>query len=69
MQVLLLLLPCQVTRKAWAGKYQLIYITPELATSNITGLQQLHSTSRIGLIAIDEAHCVSEWGHGRCNSC
>jgi hypothetical protein len=51
----------QVKRKAWAGEYQLLYITPELATNNTAALQQLHATHRIGLIAIDEAHCVSEW--------
>ncbi|WIA16435.1 hypothetical protein OEZ85_013122 [Tetradesmus obliquus] len=53
----------EVKRKAWAGEYQLLYITPELATGNTAALQQLHATRRIGLIAIDEAHCVSEWGH------
>jgi hypothetical protein len=51
----------QVKRKAWAGEYQMLYITPELATNNTAALQQLHATRRIGLIAIDEAHCVSEW--------
>eukprot|EP00882_Tetradesmus_deserticola_P033692 GHRQ01038510.1.p3 GENE.GHRQ01038510.1~~GHRQ01038510.1.p3 ORF type:complete len:125 (+),score=36.14 GHRQ01038510.1:1606-1980(+) len=51
----------EVKRKAWAGEYQLLYITPELATNNTAALQQLHATRRIGLIAIDEAHCVSEW--------
>lgn len=58
-----ILLCVQVKRKAWAGEYQLIYITPELATNNTSSLQQLHTTHCIGLIAIDEAHCVSEWGH------
>jgi superfamily II DNA helicase RecQ len=51
----------QVKRKAWAGEYQMLYITPELATNNTAALQQLHATRGIGLIAIDEAHCVSEW--------
>jgi superfamily II DNA helicase RecQ len=55
------MLPKQVKRKAWAGEYQMLYITPELATNNTAALQHLHATRRIGLIAIDEAHCVSEW--------
>lgn len=44
---------------------KLLYITPELAaTEGFKGtLQLLYSTRRLSRIAVDEAHCVSEWGH------
>ena len=48
---------------AWAGQYLFIYITPELATNSTSQLQQLQRSKGLALIAIDEAHCVSEWGH------
>ncbi|MEY2983576.1 MAG: hypothetical protein RLZZ568_193 [Cyanobacteriota bacterium] len=48
-----------------SGEIQLLYVSPErLLTS--TFLDWLHTLDRqIGLaaLAIDEAHCVSEWGH------
>ena len=48
---------------AMAGKYELTYMTPELALKSIDALSTLHRTTGIGMVAIDEAHCISEWGH------
>ncbi|PIN22205.1 ATP-dependent DNA helicase [Handroanthus impetiginosus] len=44
---------------------RLLYVTPELiATSAFTvKLKKIHSRGLLNLIAIDEAHCVSTWGH------
>jgi ATP-dependent DNA helicase RecQ len=44
-----------------AGNLDLLYVAPERLIQERT-LQRL-STVKVGLIAIDEAHCVSQWGH------
>jgi ATP-dependent DNA helicase RecQ len=44
-----------------AGELDLLYVAPERAT--LDGFRQLVDCERLALIAIDEAHCVSEWGH------
>jgi superfamily II DNA helicase RecQ len=44
---------------------QLLYVTPELIkTDKFRGvLHKLYESKRLLQIAIDEAHCVSTWGH------
>lgn len=44
-----------------AGDLDLLYVAPERASGE--GFRSLLRSARIALFAIDEAHCVSEWGH------
>jgi len=47
------------------GELDLLYVAPErlLMPGFLTLLDQVQETSAIALFAIDEAHCVSQWGH------
>jgi len=44
-----------------AGELDLLYVAPERASQ--PHFRELLSKARVNLFAIDEAHCVSEWGH------
>uniref|UniRef100_A0A6Q2YNT5 DNA 3'-5' helicase n=1 Tax=Esox lucius TaxID=8010 RepID=A0A6Q2YNT5_ESOLU len=45
------------------GQYRVAYMTPEYCSGNVSLLVQLNQSIGISLIAVDEAHCISEWGH------
>ena len=51
----------EVERGAQAGAVRLLYVAPERVS--MPGFRRFLGTLDLRMIAIDEAHCISEWGH------
>ncbi|RYP24787.1 hypothetical protein DL765_000333 [Monosporascus sp. GIB2] len=46
--------------------FQLLYVTPEMVNKSkafLNGLSTLYRKKKLARLVIDEAHCVSQWGH------
>jgi ATP-dependent DNA helicase RecQ len=50
---------------ALKGQYRLLYVAPErlLTSQFLAFLDRVRDRHQLALFAVDEAHCVSEWGH------
>lgn len=52
-------------RRMELGYYKLVYVTPEQLERGwvLASLRRAHQTIGVRYLAVDEAHCISQWGH------
>jgi len=50
-----------VAERASAGRTRVLFVSPERL--DVVAFRELLSVVRVDLVAVDEAHCISEWGH------
>lgn len=44
------------------GAYLLVYITPEKLMNSMAQWKSMYDQALLGFVAVDESHCISEWG-------
>jgi ATP-dependent DNA helicase RecQ len=53
----------KIKNKILKNKYRLVYTTPEYIINQEEFLLELYNEGNLLMIAVDESHCVSSWGH------
>lgn len=53
----------EIIKQLKANQIKLLYLAPERLFSSESRLIDFLKTLKVSLIAIDEAHCISHWGH------
>ena len=51
----------EIQYKIYQGEIKILYVAPERLTQD--SFKEFLKTLNLSLIAVDEAHCISEWGH------